>query len=391
VLGLAPVITLQPQGQAILSFQSAHFTVAATGTPPLFYQWLFNGAPILRATNETLSLVGVQPGWAGDYSAVVFNQAGSVVSAVARLIVNRVPTVLAPPTNTFSRISSNTIFTVTAVGNGLLRYQWRFNGGSIPGATNASLVITNTQTTNAGIYTVTVTDSIGSIETAPVTLAMLINPSIIVGLVSQSVAVGQPITLSVVASGSPMPFSYEWRRGSIPAASNTLNSFSDFYSFNAPATVGTQLYRVIVRNLASSGNSAFSACNIITLADADGDGLADLWETTHGLNTNSLADAAFDTDGDTMSNRAEFLAGTDPTNSLSYLKIDNITAGGGATLSFGAVSNRTYSVQYSDVIGSGMWSKLADTVARSNNRVETIIIPEFASNRVYRLVTPQQP
>jgi hypothetical protein len=49
---------------------------------------------------------------------VVFNQAGSAVSAVARLMVNLVPTILAPPTNAFARIGSNSIFTVNAVGNG---------------------------------------------------------------------------------------------------------------------------------------------------------------------------------------------------------------------------------------------------------------------------------
>jgi len=391
VLGLAPAITLQPQGLAILSFQSAQFTVAATGTAPLFYQWLLNGAPISGATNGTLSLASVQPGQAGDYSAVVFNQAGSVVSAAARLIVNRVPTILAPPTNTFSRIGSNTTFIVSAVGNGLLRYQWRFNGVTIAGATNASLIITNTQTTNAGAYSVTVTDSIGSISPPSVTLAMLINPAIVVGLASQSVVVGQPVTLSVVASGSPLPFNYDWRRGSINVASNTVNSFTDFYSFVALATVGTQLYRVVVRNLASSGISAFSACNIITLADADGDGVADVWETAHGLNTNSFADAALDSDGDTMSNRAEFIAGTDPTNVASYLKIDSITTGGGASLTFGAISNRTYSVQYSDVVGSGAWSRLVDIVARTNNHVESILDPAFTTNRIYRLATPQQP
>jgi hypothetical protein len=390
VIGLAPVITLQPQGLAILSFQSAQFTVSATGTTPLFYQWLFNGAPIPGGTNATLSLVNVQPGQAGDYHAVVFNHAGSDASATARLIVNRVPTILAPPTNTFSRISSNTIFTVTAVGNGLLRYQWRFNGVNISGATNASMVITNTQPTNAGVYSVTVTDSIGSIETPPVTLAMLINPTILIGPISQSVVVGQPVTLSVVANGSPLPFNYDWRRGSINVASNNANAFTDFYSFIASSTVGTQLYRVVVRNLAHSGVNANAACNIITLADADGDGVADIWETAHGLNTNSLTDAAFDTDGDSMSNRAEFLAGTDPTNPSSYLKIGSITAGGGATLTFGAISNRTYSVQHSDIVGSGLWFKVADIVARTTNRVESITDPTFTTNRVYRLATPQQ-
>ena len=391
VVGLEPVITSQPQNVAIQSFESAQFSVTATGAVPLFYQWLFNTSPIAGATNSVLSLVNVQPGQAGDYSAVVFNQAGSVVSAAARLTVNRIPTILTPPTNTFARVGANTPFTVSAVGNGLLRYQWRFNAVNIPGATNASLTITNTQATNAGLYSVAVSDTVGTLVTPPVTLTLLINPALVVAPISQSVVVNQPVTLSAVASGNPLPFGFEWRKGSTVVASNTVFGFAHFYSFIASNAVSTQSVRVVVRNLASSGSSATALCNIITLADADGDGLADIWEGAHGLNTNNVADATLDTDGDTMSNRAEFLAGTDPTNPASYLKIDSISALAGARLAFGAVSNRTYSVQYSDQPGSALWFRLADVPARSTNRLETISDSGYATNRLYRLATPQIP
>ncbi len=391
VVGLTPVITAQPENAAILSFESAQFSVSATGAAPLFYQWLFNGSSISGATNSTLSLSNVQPAQAGNYSAVVFNQAGSVVSAAARLTVNRIPTILVPPTNSFARIGSNTVFAVTAVGNGPLRYQWRFNDVMIPSGTNASLVITNTQTTNAGSYSVIISDTIGTVTTTPVTLTMLISPAIVVAPIAQSVVVGQPVTLSVVASGSPFPFGYEWRRASVAVASNVLNSFTNYYSFTATNVVSTQGYRVVVRNLANINPNATALANIITLADADRDGIADVWELANGLDTNSVVDASLDTDGDTMSNRAEFIAGTDPLNPASYLKVETISADNGVTLTFGTVSNRTYSVQYSDVVASGIWSKLGDFAARTNNRIETIIDATYATNRVYRLATPQVP
>ena len=174
-------------------------------------------------------------------------------------------------------------------------------------------------------------------------------------------------------------------------ASNTANAFENYYRFIASNGVSTQSYRVVVRNLANSGTSANALCNVITLADADGDGIADIWEIANGLNTNSVADAAMDSDGDTMSNRAEFLAGTDPANGASYLKIDSISTSVGARLVFGAISNRTYSVQYSDLPGSALWFRLADIPARSTNRIETIPDSGYATNRLYRLATPQQP
>lgn len=183
---------------------------------------------------------------------------------------------------------------------------------NIPGAGNASLTVTNTQTSNAGLYSVAVSDSVGTIVTPPVTLTILVNPVIVLGPVNQSVVVGQPVTLSVIAAGSPLPFNYEWRRGNASVASNTANAFENYYRFIASNGVSTQSYRVVVRNLANSGTSANALCNVITLADADGDGIGDIWEIANGLNTNSVADAALDSDGDTMSNRAEFLAGHRP-------------------------------------------------------------------------------
>jgi hypothetical protein len=77
-----------------------------------------------------------------------------------------------------------------------------------------------------------------------------------------------------------------------------------------------------------------------------------------------MADATLDFDGDKMNNLAEYIAGTDPTNSLSYLKIENLSAGTGPTMiRFFAVSNHTYSVLYKNTLDAGAWSRLADTPA----------------------------
>jgi hypothetical protein len=65
----------------------------------------------------------------------------------------------------------------------------------------------------------------------------------------------------------------------------------------------------------------------------------------------AAADRDADSDGDGMLNWQEYVVGTDPANALSYLKIDSITEGVGATLAFGAISNKTYSIQYTDAFG----------------------------------------
>ncbi len=86
----APVITLQPQNQAVGSNGFAIFSVAATGEPEPEYQWRFNAANLSGQTNATLALYGVTPGQAGDYSVIVTNVAGATSSHAAALVVTPV-------------------------------------------------------------------------------------------------------------------------------------------------------------------------------------------------------------------------------------------------------------------------------------------------------------
>ncbi len=84
---VAPTLTIQPLDRTIGVGNNTTFTVAATGTPPLSYQWRFNGAPISGATNSSLALNTVAASQAGPYSAVVSNSGGSTPSRSAALTV----------------------------------------------------------------------------------------------------------------------------------------------------------------------------------------------------------------------------------------------------------------------------------------------------------------
>jgi hypothetical protein len=66
---------------------NALFTVGATGFPPLYYQWSFNGVPISGATNQTLSLVDLAFTNQGTYSVAISNFVGTVLSSNAYLTV----------------------------------------------------------------------------------------------------------------------------------------------------------------------------------------------------------------------------------------------------------------------------------------------------------------
>jgi hypothetical protein len=147
--------------------------------------------------------------------------------------------------------------------------------------------------------------------------------------------------------------------------------------------------RLVVYNDANNSPGILVSFTNTVLADLDLDGIPDSVENTLGLSPNDPADASLDLDGDGVSNRAEYLAGTDPASNLSYLRIEQ--GPGAATVSVAAMSNRTYTVQFTDNLNSGVWSRLADIVARPNNRVESFTDPGWTTNRFYRAVLPRQP
>ena len=102
----APVILAPPQNQVALLGTNVSFSVVATGSKPLNYQWLFGGASLPAATNSALALSAVGINDAGNYAVLVTNNYGSVTSAVATLPLAVAPRPSsAPPTG--SRRHSN--------------------------------------------------------------------------------------------------------------------------------------------------------------------------------------------------------------------------------------------------------------------------------------------
>ena len=93
VTPVAPAITAQPHDTTNLVGNTASFTVGASGTAPLYFQWYYNtNTPLAGKTGSTLTLTNVQFGDAGGYSVLVSNAVGSVTSVVAQLVVTNVAT-----------------------------------------------------------------------------------------------------------------------------------------------------------------------------------------------------------------------------------------------------------------------------------------------------------
>jgi hypothetical protein len=134
--------------------------------------------------------------------------------------------------------------------------------------------------------------------------------------------------------------------------------------------------------------------------DTDADGIPDSWMIQQFGHATGLASdrsrAQDDADADGMSNRQEYLAGTGPLDAQSCLRLDAQHVGSGVgrpQLSFTAMPEIDYTVQYADDVTSGIWHKLADVPADLTTRIIKLIDPGARSVpvRFYRVVTPIQP
>ena len=177
---------------------------------------------------------------------------------------------------------------------------------------------------------------------------------------NQIVSVGETATFTVTASGAA-PLSYQWQKNSVNISGATSASYT------TPATVSSDsgaTFRVIVSNSAGSVTSSAATLTVTAVVtDSDGDGLLDSWEIAYFGSIS--ANPGDDPDGDGMTNLAEYLAGTIPTDPASRLIItsQNFPAPGQFQIQWSSVSGKSYEVQSSaDMI---TWTAVATVPATS--------------------------
>ena len=263
----APVLaSLSPVNQTNNATTTAIFTVSATGTTPFSYQWtkitstatnvLVNGGNISGATTNVLTIANVLAADQATYQVAISNPAGSVTTNGTLVVMD--PAILVPPVGVTNIIGSTVTFNVTAVGTTSLGYQWRQNGSPLFGQNASNLVLIAIANSDAGNYTVVVTNSVGSVTSAPAML-VTVPPLITSQPTNVTVIQGQPASFSVSVNGQ-LPFSYQWQLNS----NNILNATNRIYSI-AAATNSTDAgsYRVVVVNPQGSQTSSNALLTVI--------------------------------------------------------------------------------------------------------------------------------
>ncbi len=170
-----PTLTAEPANVTVAAGASASFTVTATGTAPLSYQWRKSTTAISGATNATFNLSAVQAVDAGSYTCSVSNSAGSATSTTATLTVTGAtlaPTIVTSPQSATVDAGASATFTVIANGTAPLAYQWNKDGVALAGSTTATLNIAAAQSSDAGNYLCKVTNSAGNATSAAAALVV---------------------------------------------------------------------------------------------------------------------------------------------------------------------------------------------------------------------------
>jgi hypothetical protein len=262
-LATPPSITTQPSNQTAAVGGTATFTVVATGSAPLAYQWSHGGVPIAGATSATYTtpVVAITDDGA-KYSVSVSNSAGKVTSGGAMLTVTTSsmatpPSIATQPSDQTAAVGGTATFTVLATGSTPLRYLWSKNSVPITGATFATYTTPVVAMTDDGsMYSVLVSNSAGNVTSGAAMLtvttsSMATPPSITTQPSNQTAADGSTATFTVLAAGST-PLRYQWLENGVPIIGAT------FATYTTPVVAITDngsMYSVLVSNSAGDVTS----------------------------------------------------------------------------------------------------------------------------------------
>ncbi|GEP43941.1 beta strand repeat-containing protein [Brevifollis gellanilyticus] len=285
-------ITAHPQNRTQNPGTNVSFSVAATGTGVLSYQWRKGGEPIEGATGIEFSLTNITEADQAAYDVVVTNIVGPVTSTAAQLIVNDAASIAQHPQLQGGLQNGSATFTVTPGGTGPFTYQWRKGVQNIPASNSPSLTLNSLQLEDAGLYSVIVSNSFSSATSNEARLVVANGTPVVATLsASQIVATTTNVSLSVLAFGEGT-LKYQWYRnnakinGATAAVLNINNvalTHAGTYKVEVTAattvTSGNTELAVVQRNATSQLLGAGTAAKIEV--KAEGASLTYVWNNNN--------------------------------------------------------------------------------------------------------------
>lgn len=260
-ISAGPVITLQPLSQNVCVGRAFSLTASATGATA--YRWRKNGTDIPGGTNAQFNVNVSTAADAGSYDCVIFGCNLSSTTTAAVITIDSKPAITAQPAPRTVCENDTVSFSVSAAGTAIT-YQWFKNDVVLIDKTDRVLKITLASAADEGLYKCEVRGTCDpAVMSTAVKLTVNIAPKVTTQPKTQSLKVGDELTLSVAADGTNL--AYVWKKGGAPIPGAT----SATYKVTKVAKTDAGPYTCTVTNACGTDNSAVAN---VTVADASGPG-----------------------------------------------------------------------------------------------------------------------
>ena len=333
--GTAPAITTQPADASVAEGYTATFTVAATGSSPLSYQWQRDdGAGWNNVGTDSASYMTPATTLGDDgaqFRCIVSNGVSPDATSDTALltVAGTAPAITTQPSNATVSEGNAATFTVAATGSSPLSYQWQRDDGAgwnNVGTDSASYTTPATTLSDDGaLFRCIVSNGVSPDATSDVaTLTVAGGAQTLTVLYPTGGAFygSQDVTIiwnSSFSGGVTIEFTEDGWSSSVVVEASTPNDGS--HTWQLPNTDAADCaFRVLDASdgAPSDDSGTFS---IQEIADADGDRLDDLWETDHFGDTDVTDGGTTDTDGDGTTDVEEFWAGSDPNELITVFGV----------------------------------------------------------------------
>ena len=257
-------LTCQPQDVVVSTNDPVAFTVCATGSATIGYQWYYATnilnppVPIPGATGSSYFIANADGTNNGFYSVVVTNTSSSVTSRVASLTVGNQPPQLFGPFDQTVIQGHNVTFSAKVIaGNPPPALQWQTNGVDVGGATSTNLTLVNVPAGFDGMGVCLIATNVAGSVTNCATLTVLVPPVINPQPTNVTVNVGDPAAFVSGATGSPVPGLQWYKTSSTPASGvGIAGQTNGTLSFASAQGSDIANYYLIATNSAGSATSS---------------------------------------------------------------------------------------------------------------------------------------